>query len=58
MYTWTIVICVGLLLPLMAPRHVVGIFWAIGMLLAVLLTFDPLRWRPGRHRKDSDARSA
>lgn len=58
MYTWTIVICVGLLLPLMAPRHVVGIFWVIGMLLAVLLTFDPLRWRPGRHRKDSDARSA
>ncbi|WP_122941295.1 glycosyltransferase family 4 protein [Brachybacterium sp. EE-P12] len=58
MYTWTIVISVGLLLPLVASLRTVLLFWVIGMLFAVLLTFDPLRWRPGRHRKDHDARSA
>jgi UDP-GlcNAc:undecaprenyl-phosphate GlcNAc-1-phosphate transferase len=58
MYTWTIVVSVGLLLPLVAPLRTVLIFWVLGMLFAVLLTFDPLRWRTGRHRKDHDARSA
>ncbi|WP_422114905.1 MraY family glycosyltransferase [Brachybacterium sp. UNK5269] len=53
MYTWTVVISVGLLLPLLVPLRAVVIFWACGLLLALLLTFDPLRWRPGRHRKDS-----
>jgi UDP-GlcNAc:undecaprenyl-phosphate GlcNAc-1-phosphate transferase len=58
MYTWTIVISAGLLLPLVASTRTVLLFWVIGMAFAVLLTFDPLRWRPGRHRKDHDARSA
>ena len=48
----------GLLLPLVASVRTVLLFWVIGMVFAVLLTFDPLRWRPGRHRKDHDARSA
>ncbi|HJB11125.1 MAG TPA: undecaprenyl/decaprenyl-phosphate alpha-N-acetylglucosaminyl 1-phosphate transferase [Candidatus Brachybacterium merdavium] len=57
MYTWTVVICVGLLLPLLAPTTAVIGFWAAGLLFALLITFDPVRWRNGRHRKDSDARS-
>jgi len=36
----------------------VYIFWVLGLLFAVLLTFDPLRWRSARHRKDSDVPSA
>ncbi|MFC7376704.1 glycosyltransferase family 4 protein [Brachybacterium sp. GCM10030267] len=54
MYTWTVVISVGLLLPIVLSARAVMIFWACGLLFAVLLTFDPLRWRPGRHRKESD----
>ncbi|WP_299304984.1 MraY family glycosyltransferase [uncultured Brachybacterium sp.] len=57
MYTWTVVISVGLLLPLVLPMRTVVIFWVIGLLFAVLLTFDPLRWRSGRHRKESDVPS-
>src|SRR5699024_8046904 len=58
MYTWPVVISVGLLLPLVLPMRSVYLFWVLGLMFAVLLTFDPLRWRPGRHRKDSDAHSA
>lgn len=58
MYTWTVVICVGLLLPLVLPMRTVFIFWVIGLLFALLITFDPLRWRTSRHRKDSDVHSA
>src|SRR5699024_220733 len=58
MYTWTVVISVGLLLPLVLPMRSVYLFWVLGLMFAVLLTFAPLRWRPGRHRKDSDAHSA
>ncbi|WP_114855336.1 glycosyltransferase family 4 protein [Brachybacterium sp. YJGR34] len=52
MYTWTVVISVGLLVPLLLPTTAVLIFWACGLLFALVLTFDPLRWRSGRHRKD------
>ena len=58
MYTWTVVISVGLLLPLVVPMRAVLLFWVIGLLIALLLTFDPLRWRTGRHRKESDVPSA
>src|SRR5699024_1772609 len=58
LYTWTEVISVGLLLPLVLPMRSVYLFWVLGLMFAVLLTFAPLRWRPGRHRKDSDAHSA
>ncbi|MGP9539422.1 MraY family glycosyltransferase [Brachybacterium sp. AOP43-C2-M15] len=58
MYTWTVVISVGLLLPIVAEVRTVVIFWVIGLLFAALLTFDPLRWRTSRHRKDSDVPSA
>ncbi|APX32287.1 undecaprenyl-phosphate alpha-N-acetylglucosaminyl 1-phosphate transferase [Brachybacterium sp. P6-10-X1] len=57
MYTWTVVVSVGLLLPIMVSTRAVVIFWVCGLLFALLLTFDPLRWRPGRHRKDSDVPS-
>jgi len=58
MYTWTVVISAGLLLPLVVPMRAVLLFWVIGLLIALLLTFDPLRWRTGRHRKESDVPSA
>ena len=54
MYTWAVLVCLGLLLPLLVPLRAVLVFWAIGLLFALLLTFDPLRWRAGRHRKDFD----
>nr|WP_245354842.1 MraY family glycosyltransferase [Brachybacterium sacelli] len=57
MYTWTVVVSVGLLLPLTLSARSVLIFWVCGLLFALLLTFDPLRWRPRRHRKDSDVPS-
>ncbi|GAA1483352.1 MULTISPECIES: glycosyltransferase family 4 protein [Brachybacterium] len=57
MYTWTVVVSVGLLLPILVSTRAVVIFWVCGLLFALLLTFDPLRWRPGRHRKDSDVPS-
>lgn len=57
MYTWTVVISVGLLLPLVLSTQAVVIFWVCGLLFALLMTFDPLRWRPGRRRKDPDVSS-
>src|SRR5699024_3594491 len=57
MYTWTVVVSVGLLLPILVSTRAVVIFWVCGLLFALLLTFDPLRWRPGRHRKDFDVPS-
>ncbi len=58
MYLWTVVISIGLLLPLvLSPRPVV-IFWAAGLLIALLITFDPLRWRSGRHRKETNVHQA
>lgn len=57
MYTWTVVVSVGLLLPIVLSAQAVLIFWACGLLFALLLTFDPLRWRPGRRRKESDVPS-
>lgn len=73
MYFWTVVICVGLLLPLVLPIRPVLIFWASGLAVAILLTLDPLtrmRRRRGRrphlherptpdpeHTEDSDARA-
>ena len=57
MYTWTVVISVGLLLPLMLSMRSVVLFWVVGLLVAILLTFDPLRWRSGRPRKESDVLS-
>lgn len=58
MYLWTVVISAGLLAPLVLDTRGVVLFWTGGVLLALLLTFDPLRWRHARHRKDpTDARS-
>lgn len=54
MYTWTVLISIGLLLPLvLGPRQVI-VFWACGLAIALIITFDPLRWRSGRRRKETD----
>lgn len=42
MYAWTIVVCTGLLLPLVASPSTVYWFWGIGLACALLLTIDPI----------------
>ena len=54
MYTWTVVISIGMLLPLVLDAQSVLLFWAVGVLIAVVLTFDPLDWRRARRRKEND----
>ncbi|WP_246956450.1 MraY family glycosyltransferase [Brachybacterium sp. Marseille-Q7125] len=52
MYVWTVVISVGLLLPLVLPMRTVLVLWTGSLLLAVLMTLDPLRWRRPHHQKE------
>lgn len=47
-YVWTIVVCVGLLLPLVVKPWAVMLFWAGGLLAALVLTIDPLHWHTRR----------
>lgn len=54
MYTWTVVISVGMLLPLVMQTRSVIIFWIVGVLIALVLTFDPLDLRRVRRRKEHD----
>lgn len=44
MYTWTAVISAGLLLPVWASLRTVLLFWAVGLLFALVITINPLRW--------------
>lgn len=55
MYMWTVVVSVGMLLPLLLETRAVVLFVLGGLALALLLTLNPLRWRPGRRRKENDA---
>ncbi|PMC76624.1 glycosyltransferase family 4 protein [Brachybacterium sp. UMB0905] len=52
MYVWTVVISVGLLLPLVLPMRTVLVLWTGSLLLAVLMTLDPMRWRRPHHQKE------
>lgn len=52
LYAWSVVVCVGLLLPVWVSARYVVVFWAVGVLLALVLTFDPLNLRRGRRRTD------
>lgn len=54
MYTWTVVISIGMLLPLVLQTRSVIIFWIVGVLIALVLTFDPLDLRRARRRKEHD----
>lgn len=54
MYTWTVVISVGMLLPLVMQTRSVITFWIVGVLIALVLTFDPLDLRRVRRRKEHD----
>src|SRR5699024_3148564 len=58
MYTWTVVISVGLLATLVRPLRSDSLTSLLGLTCAVLLTDDPPWPRPGRRRKDSHALSA
>ena len=58
MYTWTVVISIGMLLPLVLEARAVIAFWAIGMAVALVLTFDPLDWRRVRRPKENDVRAS
>ncbi|WP_084252722.1 MraY family glycosyltransferase [Devriesea agamarum] len=42
MYLWTVVVAIGLLLPVLVPFTYAAIFWAVGIAFAVVLTIDPL----------------
>lgn len=55
MYVWTIVVCTGLLLPVFAGVRVTVVFWVIGVVIALALTFDPLG-RIARRRARQRAR--
>lgn len=57
MYTWTVVVSIGMLLPLVLDARSVLLFWAAGVLIAMLLTFDPLDWRRTRRRKENHVRT-
>ncbi|MBK0330365.1 undecaprenyl/decaprenyl-phosphate alpha-N-acetylglucosaminyl 1-phosphate transferase [Brachybacterium halotolerans subsp. kimchii] len=53
MYMWAIVISVGMLLPALVDMRTVVIFWGIGLLVAFVVTIDPvarLRRRSARRR--------
>ncbi|MCS6710920.1 undecaprenyl/decaprenyl-phosphate alpha-N-acetylglucosaminyl 1-phosphate transferase [Brachybacterium sp. EF45031] len=52
MYLWTVVVCAGLLMPVFVDGPATVILWVAGILLALLLTFDPLTlFNRRRHRR-------
>ncbi|EWS83009.1 MraY family glycosyltransferase [Brachybacterium phenoliresistens] len=52
MYTWTVVVCVGLLLPVFLDLRASVIFWVIGVVFALVLTIDPVTRLLKRSRKE------
>jgi len=54
MYTWSVVVCAGLILPVIAPARAVIAFWVLGILIALVLTFDPLNLRRGRRDRHEE----
>lgn len=58
MYFWTVLISIGLLLPVVLRPQTVLVFWAVGTLIALFLTFDPLNWCSGRRRKETHVRES
>lgn len=53
MYLWTVVVCVGLLLPVFIPTRTAVLIGGGGALLALLLTFGPLMLSAFRPRKEN-----
>lgn len=56
LYTWSLVVCIGLLLPVFTTIDAAIIFWVIGSLIALLLTLRP--WTRSRRASRSDAEEA
>lgn len=56
MYTWSVVVCAGLLLPVWVPLHYCIAVWIAGVLLALVITFDPFSRR--RRRRTDASRPA
>jgi len=54
MYVWTVLVSVGLLLPLVLPLRTVVVAWVLGLLVAVLVTLDPLTRLRRRRAARSD----
>lgn len=48
MYTWTFLVCLGLLAPVFFPLSVSMVIWALSVILAIGMTLDPC----GRARND------
>jgi UDP-GlcNAc:undecaprenyl-phosphate GlcNAc-1-phosphate transferase len=56
MYVWTLVVCVGLLLPAFVGTRATVIFWVVGLLAAILVTVNPWgRFRGSRPSEESHA---
>lgn len=51
MYTWTIVVCAGLLLPVFTSMRTSVISWTVGIVIAVVLTLHPWSRRSVRRRR-------
>lgn len=56
MYTWSVVVCVGLLLPVWVPLRISISFWVIGVVIALVITLDPLNSRRRRRRASEETR--
>lgn len=55
MYTWSLVVCIGLLLPVFVPVRYAVIFAVLGVMFGVLITLDPVS-RARRRRAGAGAR--
>lgn len=61
MYVWTIVVCVGLLLPAFVSGRTTIIFWIVGVVLAVAMTVGPrarMRRRRAQNEKEHETSHA
>jgi UDP-GlcNAc:undecaprenyl-phosphate GlcNAc-1-phosphate transferase len=57
MYVWTIVVCVGLLLPAFVSARTTVIFWIVGVVVALAMTVGPrarTHRRRALHEKDHE----
>lgn len=54
MYTWSVVVCTGLLLPVWMSMRASVAFWVVGILMALLITFDPRGGRRLRRRRHEE----
>ncbi len=58
MYLWSVVVCVGMLLPVWVSLRMCIAFWVVSIVLALLITFAPrIRGRVARRPEETRART-